>query len=78
MDSDQGDIMKVRELITRLLDEPMDAEVKLGTIDDSRECKQIVFKIDEVEHWNYNAYLKFTDWRDKENGNDKKRSNGLV
>ncbi len=60
--------MKVKELITRLLDEYMDSEVSLqikGKFinEDGEEISGYCFRIDEVEHWNYGCYLNFTDWR---------------
>lgn len=59
--------MKVRELIVKLLDEPMDAEVELATqrvrkAGASTEVVELSFHIDKVEHWNYSTYLRFTDW----------------
>lgn len=60
--------MKVKELLIRLLEEDMDAEVYVATTDESRKDKtstkknNVVFDITEVEHWN-NVYIGFTDWR---------------
>lgn len=51
--------MTVKELITRLLEEDMNAEVQVQT-------QNFVFKIDNVEHWGGCPYLNFTDWRGKE------------
>lgn len=66
--------MKVKELITRLLDEPMDAEVMLCTdytdasVEDYGNVRVVnrgvVFDIDEIEHWaNDRIHINFTDWR---------------
>lgn len=67
--------MTVKDLITRLLDEPMDAEIMLQTDYDkpvetySAECVRcvtsgVVFDIDSVEHWASNRIMiNFTDWR---------------
>lgn len=68
--------MKVKELIIRLLDEPMDAEIMLGT-DDKEEVEDygdvrvvnrgVIFAIDEIEHWsNDRVFINFTDWREDE------------
>ena len=60
--------MTVKELITRLLEEDMNAEVQVQTRD--RNIKgDVVFAIDNVEHWGGYPYLNFTDWRYKD-GND--------
>lgn len=58
--------MTVRELITKLLDEPMDNEVSLlyekEHIDERGEkCTGYWFSIDDVR----NGEIIFTDWRDK-------------
>ena len=69
--------MKVKELITRLLDEPMDAEVMLCTDYDKEEVKDygnvrvvnrgVIFDIDGIEHWSGNQInINFTDWRAEE------------
>ena len=71
--------MLVKELITRLLDEPMDAEVKLCTDYDKEEVVVqdydnvkvvncgVVFGIDEIEHWtNGCTIINCTDWRKDE------------
>lgn len=69
--------MIVKELIMRLLDEPMDAEVKLCTDYDKEEVEDygsvkvvncgVVFGIDEIEHWtNGCTIINFTDWRKDE------------
>ena len=50
--------MTVKELITRLLDEPMDAEVKLETSNN-------LFEITNVTQWASLALIQFKDWRDK-------------
>ena len=70
--------MRVKDLITRLLDEDMNAEVKLATqsyYEDKEgrmEVAELSFDIDKVEHWNYSAWLRFTDWRQSD---DKERNN---
>ncbi len=70
--------MKVKELITRLLDEPMDAEIRLCTDYDKEEViethgcasvvnRGVIFGIDEIEHWADNCInINFTDWREDE------------
>ena len=69
--------MKVKELIMRLLDEPMDAEIKLCTDYDKRKVEYyddlkvvtsgVVFGIDEVKHSAKDlVYINFTDWREDE------------
>jgi hypothetical protein len=64
--------MKVKELIIRLLEEDMNAEVFVTTTDESRkdetsrEKNNVSFDITEVEHWSRNAYIGFTDWRSGE------------
>lgn len=59
--------MTVKELITKLLDSPMDEEVLLcydkEHIDERGEkCSGYCFNIDDVR----NGEIIFTDWRDKE------------
>ena len=64
--------MKIRELITRLLEEDMNAEVFVATTDKSKMDKtstkenNVFFKINYVEHWGNNAYISFKDWREGE------------
>lgn len=67
--------MKVKELIIRLLDEPMDAEIMLCTDDDKKVedfngvkvvNRGVSFAIDEIEHWNEQVCINFTDWRKNE------------
>ena len=60
--------MKVKELITRLLDEPMDAEVCLQDptehISNGTMCKGYLFDITYIEPWNkYRICINFNDWR---------------
>ena len=66
--------MKVKELITRLLDKPMDAEVLLCTDYDKEEIEDygnirvinrgVIFDIDEIEQWAKDRVnINFTDWR---------------
>ena len=62
--------MTVRELITSLLNEDMDAEVKLCypkkyTDELGNNLSGSLFDIDYVDHWNEMAMINFTDWRDK-------------
>lgn len=68
--------MKVKELIVRLLDGPMDAEIMLCTDYEKKEVEThgcvrvvnrgVVFDIDELEHWGDSIYINFTDWREDE------------
>ena len=68
--------MKVKELIIRLLDEPMNAEIMLCTDYDKEEVEThggvrvvnrgVLFGIDEIEHWNNSVNINFTDWREDE------------
>lgn len=69
--------MTVKELITRLLDEPMNAEVVLCTDYDKEEIKDygnvrvinrgVIFDIDKVEHWSQDRVnINFTDWREND------------
>ena len=58
--------MRVRELINKLLDEPMDREVMLSCKEEfidgrGEKCCGYVFDIDTVK----NGQIIFTDWRDK-------------
>ena len=60
--------MKVKELITRLLDEPMDAEVCLQDPTEHKSnsitCRGYLFDITCIEHWNkYRVCINFNDWR---------------
>lgn len=66
--------MTVKELITRLLDEPMNAEIMLCTDYDKEEVEDysnvrvvnrgVVFDIDGIERWASNRInINFTDWR---------------
>lgn len=69
--------MTVKDLITRLLDEPMDAEILLQTDynnpveSHSTGCVRsitsgVVFDIDSVEHWASNRILiNFTNCREE-------------
>ena len=72
---ERGELMTVKDLITRLLDEPMNAEIMLQTDYDKpiESCSNnvrsvtrgIVFDIDSIEHWASNRILiNFTDWRE--------------
>ena len=68
--------MKVKELIVRLLNAPMDAEIMLCTNYEKKEvethgCVRVVsrgevFDIDKIEHWSNRVYINFTDWREDE------------
>ena len=59
----------MKELILRLLEENLDAEVFVATTDESRkketstEKNNVAFKIKEVERWCHRVYIGFTDWR---------------
>ena len=66
--------MTVKELITRLLDEPMNAEISLCTDYDKEKVEDcgnvrvvnrgVVFDIDGIERWSSNRInINFTDWR---------------
>lgn len=63
--------MTVRELITKLLDEEMNAEIKIA-LDEKHTDKYgnkslgYLFDIEQVRHWNGSAELVFVDYR-KEN-----------
>lgn len=61
--------MTVKELITRLLDEPMDAEVCLQDptehMTGSTMCKGYMFDISNIEAWSKNLiFINFEDWRE--------------
>lgn len=65
--------MTVKELINKLLDEPMDNEVSLcyekEHLDEYGEkCSGYTFNIDDVR----NGEIIFTDWRDKAESEGKK------
>lgn len=61
--------MKVKELIVRLLEEDMNADVFVATTDESRKDKtsteknNVIFDIKEVEHWGGSVHIGFEDWR---------------
>ena len=60
--------MKVKDLITRLLDEPMEAEVCLQDPTEHKSngtmCSGYIFDITCIEHWsNRRIYINFKDWR---------------
>ena len=66
--------MTVKDLITRLLDEPMNAEILLQTYYNNpvesyhnnvrSVTRGVFFDIDSIEHWASNCILiNFTDWR---------------
>lgn len=68
--------MTVKDLITRLLDEPMNADILLQTgYDKPMESyhngvrsvtRGVFFNIDSIEHWASNCILiNFTDWREE-------------
>lgn len=64
--------MTVREIITKLLDEPMDREVLLSYkkefVDEHGvKCNGYIFHIDGVR----NGEIMFTDWRDKKESEDR-------
>lgn len=67
--------MTVRELINKLLDEPMDNEVLLSYkkefVDERGEkCSGYCFEIDDVRQ----GEIMFTDWRDKTESEKKNES----
>lgn len=61
--------MTVKELIYKLLEEDMNAEVQLSIDDPHNDvhgrCEGYVFDIDSVEHEYGGCMIKFTDWRKK-------------
>lgn len=66
--------MTVKELITALLEMPMDNEVKLQIEKDhideyGEKCSGWLFCIDEIEKDGYLACINFTDWRDVPDNN---------
>ena len=65
--------MKVKELITQLLEYDMNAEVRLTTTDTSRMMKfspkknNVVFDITGTEGWGRGSVdIAFEDWRQEE------------
>lgn len=63
--------MKVKELITRLLDEPMDAEVCLQDptehMSNGTMCNGYLFNITDIEPWSkHRICINFKDWRTEE------------
>lgn len=69
--------MTVKQLITRLLDEPMDAEVQVQYPkeheDEYGTTKGYLFEIDSVEHWGKMFLINFTDWRELEQEEEPQR-----
>lgn len=67
--------MKVKELITELLEMPMDSEVMLFTPENA--TTNAAFNIDGVENVEKRrgelVYIKFTDWRDIVGGTQHER-----
>lgn len=60
--------MKVKDLITVLLDEPMDAEVCVQDPTEHKSngavCNGYIFDITYIEHWNNRRIcINFEDWR---------------
>lgn len=56
--------MTVKDLIIKLLDKPMDAEVQLQTDSDKEDVSGVLFDIDSVERWTTKyVMISFTDWR---------------
>ena len=60
--------MKVKELVTRLIDEPMEAEVCVQDLTEHKSngtiSKGYIFDITYIEHWNnYRICINFEDWR---------------
>lgn len=66
--------MTVKELITRLLEEPMSANICIQeptkTESEHGIISGVLFRIDNIEHCGGCVYLNFTDWR---KDNDKNR-----
>jgi hypothetical protein len=65
--------MKVKELITQLLEYDMNAEVRLTTTDESRmksfspKKNNVVFSITGTESWGRGSVdIAFDDWRQEE------------
>lgn len=64
--------MKVKELITQLLEYDMDAEVRVTTTDESRmkefspKKNNVVFSITGTESWGKSVDIAFDDWRQEE------------
>lgn len=60
--------MTVKELIIKLLEEPMDTRVQLSIDaphqDEHGQCEGYVFDIDSVVHDYGECMIKFTDWRE--------------
>lgn len=60
--------MTVKELITALLEMPMNNEVKLHIEKEhvdgfGEKCSGWLFDIDKIEKGTYQTYINFTDWR---------------
>lgn len=61
--------MKAKELIIKLLNEPMDAEIYIGNKEKYRnkygaETSGCMFEIDDIERFNKDCIiLNYTDWR---------------
>lgn len=60
--------MTVRELITKLLDEEMNTEVRIALDDkhitkNGHEVSGYLFDIEQVRHWSGSAELVFVDYR---------------
>lgn len=69
--------MTVKELITALLEMPMNSEVKLQIEKDhideyGEKCTGWLFCIDEIEKDGYLTCINFTDWRDAPDNNAEK------
>lgn len=54
--------MTVKELISMLLDEKMDAKVMIEVTKDGKETGKL-FDIKNVTHWAYMPLLMVEDWR---------------
>ena len=58
--------MTVRELINKLLDCRMDAQVMVFTKDPKRpDCNGVIFEIDGLTDSSSIVDIQFTDWRDE-------------
>lgn len=60
--------MTVKELISKLIDMPMNAEVRLVGVaphidEDGDICKGYYFHIDDIKQWPDSVEIEFKDWR---------------
>ena len=64
--------MTVKELITKLLDEEMNTEIRIALDDkhidkNGNEVLGYLFDIEQVRHWNRSVELVFIDYRKENN-----------